>query len=300
MIMKFAQNKITNIKSFLKETLSLLAFVQILIWIFVLLLYLGVSISVVQIIGLLIIFCTFIATLLWSRLYPKLMSTIVLHFSKQPVLISYESIGMSKNTKILYSIAKRAFDISCALIGLIILSPIFFVCIILAKFQSPGSAFYRAKRVGRYGRIFLMYKFRTMVVNAASMGSSLTTYEDPRITKTGNFLRRTKLDELPQLLNVLKGDMSIIGPRPEAPVYVKYYTEEQRRVLSVRPGITGPAQLENRDEELKLKGQSDPEQYYITQLLPEKLNIDLNYIENRNLGLDLKVIFKTIWAVIRR
>ena len=144
-----------------------------------------------------------------------------------------------------------------------------------------------------------MYKFRTMVVSAASMGSSLTTYKDPRITKTGNFLRRTKLDELPQLLNVLKGDMSIIGPRPEAPAYVKYYNDEQRRVLSVRPGITGPAQLENRNEELKLKGQLDPEEYYIRKLLPEKLNIDLNYIENRSFVLDLQVIFKTIWAVIK-
>ena len=145
-----------------------------------------------------------------------------------------------------------------------------------------------------------MYKFRTMVVNAESTGTSLTTYKDPRITQIGDFLRRTKLDELPQLFNVLKGDMSIIGPRPEAPVYVKYYTEEQRRVLSVRPGITGSAQLENRNEELKLKGQSDPEEYYITQLLPEKLKIDLNYIENRSFVLDLKLIFKTIWTVMRR
>jgi len=200
----------------------------------------------------------------------------------------------------IYSIAKRAFDISSALIALIALSPIFLICAILAKFQSPGPVFYRAKRIGRLGRIFLMYKFRTMVVNAESMGTSLTKYEDPRITKIGNFLRRTKLDELPQLLNVLKGDMSIIGPRPEAPVYVKYYTEEQRRVLSVKPGITGPAQLENRNEELKLKEQSDPEKYYITQLLPEKLTIDLNYIENRSFILDLKVIFKTIWIIMRR
>ncbi|MBC8235933.1 sugar transferase [bacterium] len=200
----------------------------------------------------------------------------------------------------IYSLAKRAFDISCALIGLIILLPIFLICIILAKFQSPGPVFYRAQRIGRSGRIFLMYKFRTMVINAESTGTSLTTYKDPRITKIGDFLRRTKLDELPQLLNVLRGDMSIIGPRPEAPVYVKYYTEEQRRVLSVRPGITGSAQLENRNEELKLKGQSDPEEYYINQLLPEKLKIDLNYIENRSFILDLKVIFKTIWTIMRR
>jgi lipopolysaccharide/colanic/teichoic acid biosynthesis glycosyltransferase len=203
------------------------------------------------------------------------------------------------NAKILYPTAKRAFDISGALIGLIILCPIFLIGTILAKFQSPGPVFYRAKRIGRYGKMFLMYKFRTMVANAESMGSSLTTYEDSRITKIGNFLRRTKLDELPQLINVLKGDMSIIGPRPEAPLYVKYYTAEQRRVLSVKPGITGPAQLENRNEELKLKGQSNPEQYYITQLLPEKLNIDLNYSENRSFIFDLKIVFKTIWAVLR-
>jgi len=204
------------------------------------------------------------------------------------------------NAKILYPAAKHAFDISGALISLIILSPVFLVCTILAKFQSPGPVFYRAKRVGRCGRIFSMYKFRTMFANAESMGSSLTTYKDPRITKIGDFLRRTKLDELPQLLNVLKGDMSIIGPRPEAPAYVKYYNDEQRRVLSVRPGITGPSQLENRNEELKLKGQSNPERYYITKLLPEKLNIDLNYIENQNFILDLQVIFKTIRAVIKR
>jgi lipopolysaccharide/colanic/teichoic acid biosynthesis glycosyltransferase len=206
---------------------------------------------------------------------------------------------MSKSTKTLYSVVKRTFDILCPLIGLIILSPVFLIGAILAKFQSPGPVFYRAQRIGRYGEMFLMYKFRTMVVNAEALGSSLTTYQDSRITKIGDFLRRTKLDELPQLINVLKGDMSIIGPRPEAPVYVKYYTAEQQRVLSVKPGITGPAQLENRNEELKLKGQSNPEQYYINQLLPEKLNIDLSYIENRSFIFDLKIIFKTIWAVLR-
>lgn len=288
-----------RIKSFFKETLLLLAFVQMLIWIFVFLFYLGVSILAVQIIGLLIIFCTFAVTLWWRRLHPKLMSTIVSRFSEPPAFISCQNREMYRNTKI-YPVAKRAFDISCALIGLTILSPVFLICIILAKFQSPGPVFYRAKRIRRHGEIFLMFKFRTMVVNAESMGTSLTTYKDPRITKIGNVLRRTKLDELPQLLNVLKGNMSIIGPRPEAPVYVKYYTEEQQRVLSVRPGITGPAQLENRNEELKLKGQSDPVEYYITQLLPEKLNIDLNYIENCSFALDLKVIFKTLWAVMRR
>jgi len=273
---KSSQNKITNIRSFLKKTLLLIAFVQILIWIFVLLLYLGISILIVQVIGLLVILCTFMATLWWHR-----------------------SKLMYQNTEIWYSIVKRTFDISLALIGLTVLSPVFLICAILAKFQSPGPIFYRARRVGRNEEIFLMYKFRTMVVNAESLGSSLTTYKDPRITPIGNFLRRTKLDELPQLLNVLKGDMSIIGPRPEAPAYVKYYTEEQRKILSVRPGISGLAQLDNRNEDLKLKEQSDPEGYYITQLLPEKLSIDLYYIQNQSLVLDLKIMLKTIVAMMR-
>jgi len=139
-----------------------------------------------------------------------------------------------------------------------------------------------------------MYKFRTMVVNADAIGGSLTTYADPRVTKIGGFLRRTKLDELPQLINVLKGDMSLIGPRPETSDHVEYYTEEQRRVLSVKPGITGMTQLEYRDEEQKLKGQSDPDAYYINVLMPAKLKIDLNYVEKLSLFLDVKLLLKTI------
>ena len=199
-----------------------------------------------------------------------------------------------------YSISKRFFDILFSLLGLILLSPVFLVCAVLTKCQSPGPVFYRSQRVGQYGELFAMYKFRTMIVNAATFGGSLTTYRDPRITPIGNFLRRTKLDELPQLINVLKGEMSLIGPRPETPNYVEYYTEEQRKVLSVRPGITGPAQLENRNEELKLKGQADPEAYYINHLLPEKLNIDLHYVANRSLAFDMKIILQTVWAVVCR
>jgi len=145
-----------------------------------------------------------------------------------------------------------------------------------------------------------MYKFRTMVINADAIGSSLTTYADPRVTSIGGFLRRTKLDELPQLINVLKGDMSVIGPRPETSDHVEYYTQKQRRVLNVKPGIAGMTQLEYRDEEQKLRGQSNPNAYYINVLMCEKLKIDLAYIKKRSLFLDLKLLLKTVLALVCR
>lgn len=193
---------------------------------------------------------------------------------------------------------KRIFDLVVGTFGLIVVSPIILICAILAKFQSPGPVFYRAERVGLDGEIFSMYKFRTMVANADSIGSGLTAYRDPRITEIGRFLRKTKLDELPQLLNVLKGDMSIIGPRPEAPGYVKFYTEEQRKVLAVRPGITGPAQIENRNEDEKLEGCDNTEKFYVNVLMPKKLEIDLRYAKNHNLRSDLRFLIKTLVSLI--
>jgi len=191
------------------------------------------------------------------------------------------------------NVSKRVFDLTFAILGLMLLLPLLILCVLLVCFQSPGPIFYRAKRVGRGGRVFEMYKFRTMVVNADSLGASLTAYEDSRITRVGRFLRRTKLDEIPQLFNVIKGDMSIIGPRPEAPVYVQYYTEDQKRVLQVRPGVSGPAQIANRGEEEKLKGQADPEQHYITELMPRKLEVDLHYIETQSVSSDILWLVKT-------
>jgi lipopolysaccharide/colanic/teichoic acid biosynthesis glycosyltransferase len=160
--------------------------------------------------------------------------------------------------------------------------------------------FYKAKRVGKGGNIFEMYKFRTMIANADSIGGSLTTYRDARVTPIGRFLRWTKLDELPNLINVIKGEMSLIGPRPEASVYVKYYTETQRRVLQVKPGMTGPSQLANRDEEEKLKGQPDAEHYYITELMPKKLDLDLHYVATQSIGSDIGWLLKTLWVLITR
>ena len=195
---------------------------------------------------------------------------------------------------------KRTFDLVFAIIALLLLSPLFFLGSLLAKLQSKGPVFYKAKRVGKDEAVFEMYKFRTMVVNADTLGGSLTTYRDTRITSIGRFMRWTKLDELPNLINVIKGEMSLIGPRPEAPVYVKHYTEAQKQVLQVKPGMTGPSQLANRDEEEKLKGQQDAEHYYITELMPKKLALDLHYVATQSIASDIKWLLKTIWVVIVR
>ena len=195
---------------------------------------------------------------------------------------------------------KRTFDLGVAMIAFLLLSPLFFLASLLAKLQSKGPVFYKAKRVGKHETRFEMYKFRTMVVNADTLGGSLTTYRDTRITPIGRFLRWTKLDELPNLINVIKGEMSLIGPRPEAPNYVKYYTEIQKQVLQVKPGMTGPSQLANRDEEEKLKGQKDAEHYYITELMPKKLALDLHYVATQSIASDIGWLLKTFWVVIMR
>jgi lipopolysaccharide/colanic/teichoic acid biosynthesis glycosyltransferase len=192
---------------------------------------------------------------------------------------------------------KRFFDILISLIAFILLSPLFLIITVIIKLTSPGPVFYKGKRVGKGGEIFLMHKFRSMLANADKIGSDLTKYGDNRITGIGKFLRKTKIDELPNLIDVLKGDMSIVGPRPESPSYTQYYDERQKKALQVRPGVTGLAQLQNRREELKLKDQPDPDAYYIHALMPKKLEIDLYYVENRNLMLDLKIILKTFLPI---
>ena len=192
---------------------------------------------------------------------------------------------------------KHSFDILVSLIAFILLSPIFLIIAIIIKLTSSGPVFYKGKRVGKGGEVFLMHKFRSMVANADKIGSDLTKYGDNRITGIGKFLRKTKIDELPNLIDVLKGDMSIVGPRPESPSYTQYYDERQKKALHVRPGITGLAQLQNRREELKLKDQADPDTYYIHELMPKKLEIDLYYVENRNFLMDIKIILKTVFHI---
>ncbi len=171
---------------------------------------------------------------------------------------------------------KRGFDIVASGIGLTVLSPVFIVIAIAIRRDSKGPVFYRARRVGQHGKEFRLYKFRSMVVDADQQGPGITSAGDTRITSVGRFLRRTKLDELPQLINVLRGEMSLVGPRPEDPRYVELYTPGQREILQYRPGITSMASQTYRNEEQLLTG-SDWEQQYIDEVMPAKLAIDLDY-----------------------
>lgn len=193
--------------------------------------------------------------------------------------------------------AKRALDLLISAIGLILLSPLVLVLAIWIKLDSRGPVFYRGERVGKDGRPFHMYKFRTMVLEADSIGPAVTYRDDPRITRVGSFLRSTKLDELPQLVNVLKGEMSLVGPRPEDPSYVVHYDAEQREVLRVRPGVTGPTQLEYRDESSMLEDGSADEDY-VERIMPEKLKRDLQYVRGRSLALDIKILWQTATTLL--
>lgn len=194
---------------------------------------------------------------------------------------------------------KRAFDLLASGAGLLLLAPVFFVIAVAIKLNSEGPIVYRATRVGRLGQMFKLMKFRSMVVNADAVGPGITTSGDPRITPIGRILRKSKLDELPQLINVLRGEMSIVGPRPEDPRYVALYTDEQKRVLEVRPGITSLASILYRHEEAILTGQ-DWEKHYVETVMPAKLAADLEYVNNVSLSNDIRIILKTIRALFER
>ncbi len=196
---------------------------------------------------------------------------------------------------------KRCFDILCALVGLIILAPLFFIIAILIKLTTPGPIFFRQIRVGRYGCEFSIYKFRTMVVNAESLGLRITVGNDTRVTHVGKFLRKTKLDELPQLVNVLLGDMSLVGPRPEVPEYVDTYPKDIKNiVLSVRPGMTDWTSIRLIDENYVLSRANDPKQAYINEVLPQKLADAVKYVKARNFMTDIAIIFITIYRMFIR
>lgn len=194
---------------------------------------------------------------------------------------------------------KRAFDFGVALGGLVVLSPLLAVAAGLVRLSSPGPALYRGVRVGRDGRTFHILKLRTMRTGADTAGPAVTTAADARVTPVGRFLRRTKFDEVPQLVNVLRGEMSLVGPRPEHPDFVKHYSEDQRRVLSVRPGLTSPAALVYIKEEEMLAG-ADPVAQYVTTIMPRKLALDLDYIRDATFGGDLKIMGRTLARVIIR
>jgi len=191
-------------------------------------------------------------------------------------------------------IIKRGFDIVFSFLGLLVLSPLFLVISLLIKTGSTGPIFFKQVRVGKDGKEFKIVKFRTMEVGAEKKGKQLTVGQDRRITKEGRWLRKYKLDELPQLINVLVGEMSLVGPRPEVPKYVAYYNNYQRNILKVKPGITDLASIEFRSENEILGRSHDPEKTYIEEIMPAKFELNLKYIKNMSLFNDLKIILKTI------
>ena len=193
---------------------------------------------------------------------------------------------------------KRLFDILVSAVGLIGLSPLLLVVAIWIKLDSPGPIFYRQVRVGRYNKDFRIFKFRSMRIGS-DKGSLVTIGgRDPRITRSGYFIRKFKIDELPQLINVLIGDMSLVGPRPEVRHYVNYWTAEQMHVLDVRPGITDPASIKFRNENELLAQASDPEKYYIDVIMQEKIRLYLDYVAKSSFCYDIKLIFQTFWVII--
>ena len=195
---------------------------------------------------------------------------------------------------------KRMFDLVVSAAFLVPLSPLFILVGTMIRLESPGPIFYRGVRSGLGGRRFRIYKFRTMVMNADKIGGSSTADTDPRITKLGKQLRKFKLDELPQLINVIKGEMSFVGPRPEVPFYTDLFTEEERAILSVRPGITDWASLWNSDEGALLAGKTDPEKYYLEHIRPEKMRLQLAYVRQRTFCKDLVIMLQTAMTVLWR
>lgn len=190
-------------------------------------------------------------------------------------------------------VGKRIIDAVGAFVGLAVTSPVLLLCAVAVRLDSRGPIFFRQRRVGQHGRTFQIFKFRTMIDGTDKQGSKLTAFGDARITRVGKILRKTKLDEIPQLLNVVRGEMSLVGPRPEVPEYTEKYTSKERRVLEVRPGITGPASLAYIDEEQILAAAVDQEKFYVNTIMRRKLRFDLAYCRNVCLLGDARIIIRT-------
>ena len=193
---------------------------------------------------------------------------------------------------------KRLFDVLLSFFGLIIISPLFLIIIILIKFDSPGPVFYNGKRVGRFGKLFKIHKFRSMVVNAENLGGHSTAHHDSRVTRVGQFLRTYKLDELPQLVNVLYGEMSFVGPRPQVEDYVKLYKGENKAILDILPGMTDYSTIHfiNLD---KILGDKDVDRKYQEEIEPLKNKLRIKYVKDRSFWVDLKILFQTFIAIIK-
>lgn len=200
--------------------------------------------------------------------------------------------------KRMYFVGKRLFDLVASLFGMVLLSPLFLIIALIIKLDSPEPVIYKQTRVGREERTFEIFKFRTMVENGDKDGLQLTLKDDKRITRVGRFLRKYKLDEFPQLINVFRGEMSLVGPRPEVPRYVAFYGVEEREFLKLKPGITDYASIAFKDENQLLLASQDPERTYIEEIMPEKFSLNRKYLENLSLTQDFKIILLTIKALI--
>lgn len=192
---------------------------------------------------------------------------------------------------------KRLFDVLCSFLGIVVLSPLLLFISVWILIDSGWPVFFLQDRVGKGGRLFKLFKFRTMYVNSPEGPAITVGMRDPRITRAGYWLRRFKLDELPQLFNVLKGDMSLVGPRPELKKFVDLYTPEQRKVITVKPGITDYASIVFRNENELLEGKPDPVAYYTQEIMPAKLKLNLRYIERMSLWLDIRILFRTVLSI---
>jgi lipopolysaccharide/colanic/teichoic acid biosynthesis glycosyltransferase len=195
---------------------------------------------------------------------------------------------------------RRLLEVTVSAVALALLLPVFALVGILIKLDSPGPVFFRQMRIGLRGRPFLIFKFRSMVIDAEKRGGSSTPADDHRITRVGHWIRRLNLDELPQFINVLKGEMGIVGPRPEVPRYVSLFNETEKQILSVRPGMTDWATLWNLDEGAVLAGAEDPEKVYFELIRPEKIRLQLDYIERRTLWVDVVILMRTVVAIVFR
>lgn len=212
---------------------------------------------------------------------------------------SFVDVQDELEKKKLELIIKRIFDIAASTVGLIILLPILIIVSICIKLDTKGPVFFKQKRVGKNKKVFEIYKFRTMITDAEKIGKQITIGNDCRITKVGKFIRKCKLDEFPQLINVLKGEMSLVGPRPEVPRYVELYDEYQEQILLVKPGITDYASIEFRNENDILAESMNPEETYIEEIMSSKIELNMKYIKNISLLEDIKLILSTILAILK-
>lgn len=211
--------------------------------------------------------------------------------------INFDAVLKGKKATLVF---KRLFDICASIGGLLVLALPFCMVAIIIKLTSKGPVYFRQERVGKNGKTFRIYKFRTMTVNAEAQGMQITVGADRRITKIGQILRKTKIDELPQLINVLKGEMSFVGPRPEVPRYVELYSDYQKNILKIKPGITELASIVYRDENEVLAQSEDPEKTYIEEIMPKKIELNMEYMQKMSFWYDIKLIFKTFAAVLKR